>query len=229
MTTRSELADPQTIRPHRSRRYGINEVFASLQGEGAQAGTPAVFLRSAGCNLGYEVCPWCDTDWAKANWSDGVNGVAEMVRATAIEGFGAEREGLLLVATGGEPSLQFDRALSAAFRDRGYRVCMESNGSRPVDLALVDWLTVSPKQIRYKQKCGDELKVLFTGTAVEGLTPTVDSVRVLAAGTNFDNYFLQPVDLPGSGPNYAETIAAVMELGPPWRLSIQTHKVARIR
>lgn len=211
------------------KKYGIREVFATLQGEGAQAGTPAVFLRFAGCNLGYDICPWCDTDWVKAQWTLDLDDTLDAVRRTAEEGFGGERPGLLLVATGGEPSLQFDRALSDALRARGYRITMESNGSRPVDRSLVDWLTVSPKQAEFAQKEGDELKLLFTGAAAPGITPDVDAVRRIAEGTRFGQYFLQPVDVPAlGGPNYAETIAAVMRLGPPWRLSVQTHKVAGI-
>ncbi len=229
MTALTAPAAPLRVRPDRARRYGINEVFPTLQGEGAQAGMPAVFLRFAGCNLGYEVCPWCDTDWARAHHTAGVAGVLELVRTAAGESFGGEPAGLLLIATGGEPSLQFDLDLSAALRGRGYRISMESNGSRAVDRTLVDWLTISPKQSEFVQKSGDELKVLFTGTAVAGLTPDTASVRRLAAGSSFANYFLQPVDLPASGPNYRETIAAVKELGPPWRLSVQTHKVAGIR
>jgi 7-carboxy-7-deazaguanine synthase len=212
-----------------AKKYGIKEVFATLQGEGAQAGSPAVFLRFAGCNLGYEVCPWCDTDWAKAEYLLDVEGTTELVQRVAGEGFGGEPSGLLLVVTGGEPSLQFDRPLSHALRARGYRISMESNGSRPVDRSLVDWLTVSPKQAEFAQKEGDELKLLFTGSAAPGITPDVDAVRRIAAGTRFDNYFLQPVDVPvHGGPNYGEAIRAVMELGPPWRLSVQTHKVAGI-
>jgi 7-carboxy-7-deazaguanine synthase len=210
-------------------KYGIREVFATLQGEGAQAGSPAVFLRFSGCNLGYDVCPWCDTDWVKARHTVDLEGVLALVRAAAEEGFGGEREGLLLVATGGEPSLQLDRPLSDALRGRGYRLTMESNGSRPVDRSLVDWLTVSPKQETFAQKEGDELKLLYTGRSAPGPTPDVDAVRRIAAGTRFGHHFLQPVDVPAQGgPNYAETIAAVMELGPPWRLSVQTHKVAGI-
>lgn len=210
-------------------KYGIREVFATLQGEGAQAGTPAVFLRFSGCNLGYEVCPWCDTDWVKPRHTPGVEGTLELVRAAAEEGFGGERPGLLLVATGGEPSLQLDRPLSDALRARGYRVSMESNGSRAVDRSLVDWLTVSPKQASFAQREGDELKLLYTGTSAPGITPDVEAVRRIVEGTRFGHYFLQPVDIPAAGgPNYAEAIRAVMELGPPWRLSVQTHKVAGI-
>jgi 7-carboxy-7-deazaguanine synthase len=210
-------------------KYGIREVFATLQGEGAQAGTPAVFLRFSGCNLGYEVCPWCDTDWVRARHTVGVEGTLELVRAAAEEGFGGEIPGLLLVATGGEPSLQLDRPLADALRARGYRISMESNGSRPVDRSLVDWLTVSPKQAAFAQREGDELKLLYTGASAPGITPDVEAVRRIAEGTRFAHYFLQPVDLPeAGGPNYREAIGAVMQLGPPWRLSVQTHKVAGI-
>jgi len=73
------------------RKYAIKEVFATLQGEGAQAGSPAVFLRFAGCNLGYGVCPWCDTDWAKAEYTLELDDTLELVRATAEAGFGGER------------------------------------------------------------------------------------------------------------------------------------------
>lgn len=209
------------------KKYGIREVFGTLQGEGAQAGTPAVFLRFAGCNLGYDVCPWCDTDWAKARYTVPIEGVLTLIRERAIESFGEERPGLLLVATGGEPSLQFDRPLADAIRERGYRIAMESNGSRPVDRSIVDWLTISPKQSEYLQKEGDELKIVFSGTAAPGPAPDLDAVERLAEGTSFSHYFLQPVDLPG-GPNFDETIEAVMQLGPPWRLSVQTHKVLDI-
>jgi 7-carboxy-7-deazaguanine synthase len=212
-----------------AKRYGIREVFATLQGEGAQAGSPSVFLRFAGCNLGYDVCPWCDTDWAKAVYSEDVEGTLALVRQAAGEGFGGEKPGLLLVATGGEPSLQLDRPLSDALRARGYRISMESNGARLVDRSLVDWLTISPKQREFAQKEGDELKLLFSGAHAPGITPDTDAVRRIAEGTSFRHYFLQPVDIPeNGGPNYAETVRAVMELGPPWRLSVQTHKVMGI-
>jgi organic radical activating enzyme len=212
-----------------AKKYGIKEVFATLQGEGAQAGSPSVFLRFAGCNLGYEVCPWCDTDWLKAAYSEDVAGTLARVRDAAESGFGGEKPGLLLVATGGEPSLQLDRPLSDALRARGYRISMESNGARPVDRSLVDWLTISPKQPSFAQKDGDELKLLFSGRAAPGITPDVDAVRRIAEGTRFDHYFLQPIDLPeNGGPNFAEVVRAVMELGPPWRMSVQTHKVTGI-
>jgi organic radical activating enzyme len=211
------------------KRYAIKEVFGTLQGEGAQAGTPAVFLRFAGCNLGYEVCPWCDTDWVKAEHQLDLAGTLELVRGAATRSFGEEKRGLLLVATGGEPSLQLDAPLSDALRERGYRIAMESNGSRPVDRSLVDWLTISPKQSEFVQKEGDELKILFSGRHAPGPAADLEAVRRLARDTDFSHCFLQPIDLPDQGgPNYEETVDAVMQLGPPWRLSVQTHKVLGI-
>lgn len=210
------------------KKYAINEVFGTLQGEGAQAGSPAVFLRFAGCNLGYEVCPWCDTDWARTEHLLTVEETLELVAARAREAFGEEKAGLLLVATGGEPSIQFDAPLSAALRARGYRITMETNGSRPIDRSLVDWLTVSPKQAEFVQKDGDELKIVFTGGASPGPASDLEAVRRLAEGTSFSHYFLQPLDDPGSGPNFSAASEAVMQLGPPWRLSVQTHKVIGI-
>lgn len=212
----------------RLKKYGIREVFGTLQGEGAQAGSPAVFLRFAGCNLGYDVCPWCDTDWVKALHSKELEGTLALVRHAAVEAFGRETPGLLLVATGGEPSLQLDAALSTALRERGYRISMESNGSRVIDRSLVDWLTISPKQRTYAQREGDELKIVYTGSSAPGPASDIDAVRELASGTSFGHYFLQPVDLPGVGPNFEETTEAVKRLGPPWRLSVQTHKVLGI-
>jgi len=221
-------ASTQPDYPRHLKTYAVKEIFGTLQGEGALAGSPAVFLRFAGCNLGYEVCPWCDTDWVKAEYVLTLDPLLELVSQRAHETFGAEPPGLLLVATGGEPSLQFDQPLSDSLRERGYRISMESNGARLVDRTLVDWLTISPKQSEFLQKEGDELKVVFSGKSAPGPASSVHSVRELAADTRFGHYFIQPVDLPGRGPNFEEAVAAVTELGPPWRLSVQTHKILRI-
>ena len=211
-------------------RYGIKEIFGTLQGEGAQAGTPAVFLRFAGCNLGYDVCPWCDTDWKKAEFHLTCDETVAHIDRVAVETFGRSGGNLLIVVTGGEPSLQFDLPLSQALRRRGYRIAMESNGSRPINRDLVDWLTVSPKQEEFVQLDGDELKIVFTGEAASGIASSIAAVRQIASGTKFSHYFLQPVDLPEvGGPNFSETVDAVTELGPPWRLSVQTHKVAGLK
>lgn len=205
-----------------SHRYGVMEIFPTLQGEGMNAGRPSVFVRFSGCNLGYQVCPWCDTEWARANWSLDVEGVLR--RVDAVRG-----NADLVVVTGGEPSLQFDTPLAMGLRGMGFQIAMETNGSRAVDRRLVDWLTVSPKRAEFAQKEGDELKVVYTARA-KGVAPDVDSVRVLAEGTRFSHYLLQPIDLPKQGGmQYAQTVEAVQQLGAPWRLSLQTHKILGLR
>ena len=84
----SYIALPDSNGAVELKKYAINEVFGTLQGEGAQAGSPAVFLRFAGCNLGYEVCPWCDTDWVKAEHSEGLAGTLALVESAARATFG---------------------------------------------------------------------------------------------------------------------------------------------
>ena len=114
----------------------LAEIFYSVQGEGTWTGTPAVFVRSAGCNL---ACDFCDTDYA-LKFIAGVDDVVERVRA---EGGDCP----MVVITGGEPLTQ--RATSAlidALRADGRRVHIESNGTIDVALPPDVWLTVSPKE-----------------------------------------------------------------------------------
>src|SRR5689334_8665236 len=108
----------------------------TLQGEGAHAGSPCVFLRFAVCNL---ACTWCDTDFdAEGATHLEADAIVEHLRALD------HHQSRMVVVTGGEPTLQWDEPLADAVRAAGFRVHMESNGTRPLK-APVDWLTVSPK------------------------------------------------------------------------------------
>lgn len=116
----------------------ILEIFASIQGEGSYMGEYVVFIRTSGCNL---KCPWCDT---KESWSmDGVNKmtVDDILKETYQ--YGVDK----VVITGGEPTIHGDSfdALLYGLKDRGYYICLETNGSNPVSY-LVDWVTCSPKR-----------------------------------------------------------------------------------
>src|SRR3954453_11512935 len=121
-----------------NRTYLVKEMFGpTLQGEGAHAGRPCVFLRFAACNL---ECTWCDTDFTP----DGAD------RKTAQEIVGElldldKHESRMVVVPGGEPTLQWDAVLGDALQHAGFRVHMETNGTR-APAAPVDWLTVSPKE-----------------------------------------------------------------------------------
>lgn len=209
--------------------YSVKEIFYTLQGEGANAGTPAVFLRFAGCNLwsGRErdrataVCRFCDTDFAG---TDGVGGgkfrsAAALARAVAARWPGRATASRFVVCTGGEPLLQLDAPLLKALHARGFRVAIETNGTLPAPRGI-DWICVSPKaDAPLVLRRGDELKLVYpqSGTEPERYTKL-----------DFDHFFLQPMD----GPRRAENTRLAADYclrHPDWRLSLQVHKLIGIR
>ena len=203
--------------------YAVKELFLTLQGEGGQAGRAAVFCRFAGCNLwsGREAdragaaCDFCDTDFVGMDGSgggrfDSPQALAAAAAALWRGGAGAK----LVVCTGGEPLLQLDPALIAAFHDAGFEVAVETNGSLPAPAGL-DWICVSPKgQAPLAQTAGDELKLVFPQAGV-------DPARFEALG--FGRFLLQPMDGPTRQANTQAAIAYCLD-HPLWRLSVQTHK-----
>src|SRR5687767_1410716 len=145
--------------------YLVKEMFGpTLQGEGAHAGRPCVFLRFAVCNL---ACTWCDTDFRPEGAPR--MGAAEIVSALRARDTHGSR---MVVVTGGEPALQWDAELAGALREAGFRVHMESNGTRAL-AAPVDWLTVSPKPQYHEGRFdlvvtrADECKVIVDDTVDE--------------------------------------------------------------
>ncbi|MBB5745538.1 7-carboxy-7-deazaguanine synthase [Brevundimonas variabilis] len=209
--------------------YSAKEVFLTIQGEGGQAGRPAVFLRFAGCNLwsGREqdrssaVCSFCDTDFVGTNGDGGgkfdtADGLADHVAALWR---GRDGDPRLVVCTGGEPLLQLDAPLIAALHARQFDIAVETNGTLAVP-AGVDWICVSPKaDAPVVQTSGAELKLVF---------PQVLAMPARFEGLDFERFWLQPMD----GPSQAENTAAALEYclkHPQWRLSVQTHKYIGVR
>jgi 7-carboxy-7-deazaguanine synthase len=207
--------------------YAVKEIFYTLQGEGANAGRPAVFCRFAGCNLwsGREddrasaVCQFCDTDFVG---TDGENGgkyrsaaeLAQQVAALWPEGWGHR----FVVCTGGEPLLQLDLPLINALHARGFEIAVETNGTCPAPQGL-DWICVSPKAgAELRQLTGNELKLVFPQPGAEP-----EKFESLA----FRNFFLQPMDGPDRERNTQLALRYCME-HPRWRLSLQTHKLLGI-
>ncbi|MEQ1710046.1 MAG: 7-carboxy-7-deazaguanine synthase [Hyphomicrobium sp.] len=212
--------------------YTVKEIFYTLQGEGAKAGTPAVFCRFAGCNLwsGREQdrataqCRFCDTDFVGADGPGGgkfatADALADAIAAAAGDAWeGQDSTSRLVVLTGGEPMLQVDEALISALHARDISTAIESNGTLPV-LASVDWICISPKAgTSLVQTSGDELKLVF---------PQPDLDPSTLRGLAFTHLFLQPMDGPAARENTAEAIA-YCKSHPEWRLSLQTHKLLGI-
>jgi 7-carboxy-7-deazaguanine synthase (Cx14CxxC type) len=209
--------------------YQVKEIFYTLQGEGAQAGRPAVFCRFAGCNLwsGREedrasaVCRFCDTDFVGTDGPDGGRfaDADALAQAIAVRWRGPGRERRFVVFTGGEPLLQLDAALIDAMHAQGFEVAVESNGTLAAPPGI-DWLCISPKAgAPLKQTGGQELKVVVPQ---EGLS--LDALAALP----FERFYLQPMDGPALAHNTQWAVAQCLR-DPRWRLSVQTHKVIGIR
>ena len=203
--------------------YSVKEIFLTLQGEGGQAGRPAVFCRFAGCNLwtGREAdraaatCNFCDTDFVGVDGPGGGKfaAAADLADAVARKWRGGEHD-RLVVCTGGEPLLQLDPPLISALHARGFAIAVETNGTVPAPAGL-DWICVSPKaDAPLAQTSGQELKLVFP-------QPGVDPARY--AGLAFERFFLQPMDGPARDAATAEAIDYCLT-HPQWRLSVQTHK-----
>ena len=208
--------------------YMVKECFYTLQGEGAQAGRAAVFLRFAGCNLwsGREqdrssaICQFCDTDFVGTNGEGGGKfETAEELASAAAQKWPSGVQGqAYVVCTGGEPLLQLDAPLIEALHRYGFEIAVETNGTL-VAPAGIDWICVSPKAgADFVQRTGQELKLVF---------PQSEAMPDQFNNLDFKHYFLQPMD----GPNKAENTAAVVAYclaNPQWRMSLQTHKVLGI-
>ena len=207
--------------------WSVKEIFHTLQGEGARAGTAAVFCRFAGCNLwsGREedraqaACRFCDTTFVGVDGPGGGRfGSARSLARAAKEAWRAPWPGRgrpLLVCTGGEPLLQLDARLVEAFHDEGFEVAVETNGTRPAPDG-VDWVTVSPKSgVPLALTRGDELKLVHPQAGVDPAD---------FEGLDFRHFFLQPMDGSERVGNSLLCARYCLE-HPVWRLSVQVHKV----
>lgn len=185
-----------------TKKYRINEIFYSIQGEGFHTGTPAVFVRFSGCN---RRCEFCDTDFEAYTEMTLDEIMAEVAKYPARH----------VVLTGGEPALQVDNVLVRALSGAGKYIQIETNGSLPVPEDIT-WVTCSPKEPPYRIGDINELKVVYRNNG--------DFVEALREAFDEDLCFLQPC----SGENTAETVEYILS-HPWWRLSLQTHKLIDIK
>lgn len=210
--------------------YAVKEIFYTLQGEGANAGRPAVFCRFAGCNLwtGRErdrvtaTCTFCDTDFVGVDGPGGGRfATAEDLacaigRAWPAAAGGKTRQ--LVVCTGGEPLLQLDAAAVDALHARGFEIAVETNGTQ-VPPARLDWICVSPKaNAPVVLERGNELKLVF---------PQEKAPPERFAHLEFEHFYLQPMDGPEREENTRRAVQYCLD-HPQWRLSLQTHKLLGI-
>lgn len=200
----------------------INEIFYSLQGEGAHAGVPCVFVRFSGCNLR---CTFCDTDHQRG---------VEMTDAEIVAYINTYPCDWI-VLTGGEPSLWIDDDFIRTLHiGTGRKIAIETNGTRPVP-AEIDWITLSPKIGMTTEATASEASRLRLQKA--------DEVKVVDVGQELEPYFhlpqvssrtrmyLQPCWVPDpeeAQRNTHRTISRVLD-DPRWTLSVQLHRYLHIQ
>lgn len=207
--------------------YAVKEMFYTLQGEGARTGRPSVFARFAGCNLwsGREqdrataVCTFCDTEFVGVDGDGGGKFETAEALARAIAAKWPGGPSRYVVCTGGEPLLQLDSALIDALHAEGFEIAVETNGTIAAPPGI-DWICVSPKaDAALSQRTGHELKLVY---------PQADALPERFVDLAFENFFLQPMDSPSREANTRAAIEYCLA-HPPWRLSLQTHKLLGLR
>lgn len=211
--------------------YRVKEIFHTLQGEGANSGRAATFIRFSGCNLwsGHEaqrataVCQFCDTDFVGVDGPGGgvfksASALAAAVLRQWVHSCGEAPDGRFVVCTGGEPLLQLDDAAVRALHATGFEVAVETNGTREVPVG-VDWVCVSPKAgAEVVLEVADELKLVYP-------QPGAEPERY--GDLDVAHRFLSPMDGPLLDAN-RRAAADYCRRNPAWRLTLQMHKVVGI-
>lgn len=184
----------------------INEIFYSIQGEGFNAGMPAIFIRFSGCNV---CCSFCDTEH---------QGHVKMDDEDILFSLNHYAPCKTVILTGGEPAMQVDAAFISRLHDEGYKVAIETNGTIKLPEGI-DWITVSPKHspVKLKQTSGNELKLVYQNQPF--------SVLNNYSSMKFDHLYLQPC----SNKNIEETVDMVKRMAGTWHLSIQIQKLIKIQ
>ena len=195
------------------KQYKINEIFFSIQGEGFHTGIPMIFIRFSGCNM---KCKWCDTDF-KARYKYTAKEIYKEIKKYKCH---------TICFTGGEPLLQLDQGILEYFKKEKYEIHCETNGSivpdNPYILLGIDWITVSPKNLKSWKLTGNEVKIINTNNCD----------ALIREAQECENKFLQPLDEKdprANRINYINTVNKIKELGNGWRLSIQTHKLIGVK
>ena len=192
----------------------VVEIFYSIQGEGANSGMPAIFIRLSGCNLN---CWYCDTEWHKYTEMS----IPEI--QNNIQQYPCES----IIWTGGEPTLQLTDEMLNHFE--GYYHCIETNGTNPVP-AGIDYISCSPKVPPATLKRNflfiDELR--FPLEKGEKL-PKIEELP------QAKNYYISPLFLGTENERMElnrENIDYCIDYilnNPGWKLSVQIHKLLKIQ
>jgi organic radical activating enzyme len=198
--------------------YTVNEIFYSLQGEGVRTGTANAFVRFTGCNLtcrqethGFD----CDTEFTSGRKMSAEEILAEVKRIG-----GPCRSAIL---TGGEPGLQLDAVILSAFRDAGYFIAIETNGTVSFETLawLIDWISLSPKVAEHAVRQPKASELRYVRSHGQGIPkPSAEA----------EHYLISPAfDGDGLSRENLKWCIDLVKQNPKWRLSIQNHKSWAVR
>jgi 7-carboxy-7-deazaguanine synthase len=205
----------------------IKEIFSSIQGEGGRAGAPSIFIRLAKCNKN---CSFCDTDWSEGEvWS--INQIHDYI---------SRFDPYWIVWTGGEPTMQLTNGVIECFPE--YMHAIETNGSLPVP-SEIDYIAVSPKEgvtsetLRKNFPLRKENKTDFWDHRVNeyryaygvGMEEPPD-VMLLPKATHYyvSPIFTGPYHMTIDETNLQMCLDFIMK-NPIWKLSLQLHKLIKVR
>lgn len=186
----------------------INDVFWTHQGEGANSGRRALFIRMPYCNL---ACSWCDTTFdTYKNWSE-----VELIK------FATEEQARFAVITGGEPSFNKDTPkVIRVLKGLGFEIAIESNGTFPIPKGI-DFITVSPKR---DAKYEVHPKTFLEAHEFKYVVDEGFDFKLLDRHNTSDGrrYSLSPEF--GQMQKSVKEIMSYIKEHPQWRISLQTHK-----
>lgn len=197
----------------------VQEIFATLQGEGPFAGHPAVFIRLGGCNL---ACGFCDTEFESFHEMplDAVASEAERIAGAAK----------LVVITGGEPLRQNIVPLCEGLIAAGFTVQVETNGTLYRALPQGVHIICSPKASngQYHSVRPDlAAQVDAFKFIISESDETYRDVPDVGQGTT--PVYVQPMDEYDAQKNAANLKRATeLAIAKGYRLSLQLHKIAGI-
>ncbi len=196
-------------------KYHINEFFYSLQGEGYNTGKDFLFLRFSGCNLS---CYFCDTEHERIKYTMTIQEVYQELKK-----INNSCQNLLI--TGGEPFTQNIFPLIIFFKDKGWYIAVESNGSLDIGdkIKYIDHLTISPKGKTRQKEC-HELRLINDNLSYK---KAIEIKELISA----KHHFISPMEKDGTF-NYLESLTLLGQLNKRdkehWYLSLQMHKLANI-
>lgn len=218
----------------------VVSVFYTIQGEGPLAGTPAVFVRLAGCN---KHCPDCDTDYTSGRVRWMPKNLVDEVKLASEHGPGDSycKRPAWVVLTGGEPLRQNVGPLVRELIDAGYKVQIETNGT--LFLEDLPWgspnvlVVCSPKGRTVHDQLKPYVQVLKYVVACDRVEMVGDGLPTEVLGVKLyparpwpgfkGEVWVQPRDDQNDEANKANMDQAVRCcLTHGYRLGVQLHKIA---